>query len=164
MDELLDQIQTSVDSESYLLGLYVTLSLPGICGALESWNGRSTGSRYKSWFDKWVAPKYDKLLTGEQCYAYHCGLFYQGRSQHNHLGYSRLIFLEPNTNEVMHRNILNDAYNLDIKLFCDDMVASTREWLTSVKDDNNFINNYKYFIKRHENGIPPFVEGRSVIG
>ncbi len=164
MDELLEQIENSVDSGSYLLGLYVALALPDICGALESGNGRATGNRYKAWFNKWVAPKYDKTLTGEQCYSYRCGVLHQGRSKHDNLGYSRIIFLEPNPNMVLHRNIMNDAYNLDIRLFCNDLVASTREWLISVKSNHNFNANYEHFMKRHENGIPPFIVGVPVIG
>lgn len=164
MEELLKQIENSVDSGSYLLGLYVALALPDICGALESSNGRATGNRYKAWFNRWVAPKYNGTLNGDQCYAYRCGVLHQGRSKHDNLGYSKIIFLEPNPNMTMHRNIFNDAYNLDLKIFCNDLVGSTREWLESVQENPNFISNYEHFMKRHENGISPYIIGVPVIG
>ena len=164
MDELLEQIEHSIMSGSYLLGLYVSLSLPDICGALESDNGRASGAKYKSWFDKWVAPKYGESLSGEQCYSYRCGVIHQGRSTHDKLGYSRIIFLEPNLGRTLHRNILNDAYNIDLKIFCTDIVNSVREWLEVVKEDDNFIENNKHLMKRYENGIPPYIGGIPVYG
>ena len=164
MDELLRQIEHSITSGSYLLGLYVSLSLPDICGALESDNGKASGAKYKAWFDKWVATKYNKSLSGEQCYSYRCGVIHQGRSTHDKLGYSRIIFLEPSPNRTFHRNTINDAYNIDIGIFCTDIVNSVREWLETVKEDDNFIKNYKYFMKRHEYGIPPYIVGIPVYG
>lgn len=164
MEELLGQIEKSVTSGSYLLGLYVALALPDICGALESNNGVATGNRYQAWFNKWVAPKYGGTLTGAQCYAYRCGVLHQGRSKHNNLGYSKIIFLEPNSRMVLHRNIFNDAYNIDLKIFCGDIVTSVREWLPTVADNINFKKNYEHFMKRHANGIAPYVVGVPVIG
>lgn len=163
MEELLEQIEQAVNSGSYMVGLYVALALPDICGALESNNGRATGNRYQAWFNKWVAPKYDGALTGEQCYAYRCGVLHQGRSKHEKLGYSRIFFLEPNPRFRFHRNIMNDAYNLDLVTFCNDITSSVREWLASVQDNQNFIKNYEHFMKRHDNGLAPFVVGVPVI-
>jgi hypothetical protein len=164
MEELLNQIEHSTQNGTYLLGLYVALAMPDICSALESSNGRATGNRYKAWFNKWVSPKYDGVLTGEQCYAYRCGVLHQGRSKHAKLGYSRIIFLEPDSNMHFHRNILNDAFNLDLVIFCKDIVNSVREWLPTMENNSSFQNNYKHFMKRHEHGIHPYIVGVPVIG
>lgn len=164
MDELLKQIEGSITSGSYLLGLYVSLSLPDICGALESDNGQASGVKYKAWFDKWVAPKYHGLLSGDQCYSYRCGVIHQGRSTHEKLGYSKIVFLEPSDNMTLHSNILNDAYNIDLKIFCNDIVQSVRAWLISVEKNDNFIENNKYLMKRYENGISPYIVGVPVYG
>lgn len=164
MENLLSQVEVSVNSETYLLGLFVALALPDICGALESSNGRASGNRYKAWFKKWVSPKYDGLLTGEQCYAYRCGVLHQGRGMHEKLGYSRIIFIEPNDRVTMHRNILNDALNIDLKIFCHDITQSVREWLETIQQNQNFQKNYLHFMKRYEDGIPPYIGGIPVIG
>ncbi|WIO73601.1 hypothetical protein QP938_09880 [Porticoccaceae bacterium LTM1] len=164
MNTLLDQVESSVETGSYLLGLYVALALPDICGALESNNGRATGNRYKAWFNKWVAPKYERILTGDQCYAYRCGVLHQGRSKHESLGYSKIIFLEPNPNIYMHKNIFNDALNLDLKEFCSDIVSSVREWLLTMNENGNYKRNYEHFMRRHEKGLAPYVVGVPVIG
>lgn len=164
MNELLEQIENSINSGNYLLGLYVSLSLPDICGALESDDGRASGKKYKAWFDKWVSPKYEGRLNGEQCYSYRCGVIHQGRSAHEKLGYSRIIFLEPSLNRTFHNNVLNDAYNIDLKIFCTDIVSSVREWLESIKEDENYIENNKHLMKRHEDGIAPYIGGIPVYG
>lgn len=164
MEELLEQIEKSVENGSYLLSLFVALSLPDICGSLESSNGRASGNRYKAWFNKWVAPKYDGQLTGEQCYAYRCGVLHQGRSSHEQLGYSKIIFIEPSPNRVLHRNTLNDAYNIDLGIFCNDITSAVREWLSSVSSNIHFQNNYPDFLKRYEQGIPPYIVGMPVYG
>lgn len=163
MEELLEQIESAARNGSYLVGLYVALALPDICGALESENGRATGNRYQAWFNKWVSPKYEGTLTGKQCYAYRCGILHQGRAKHKDLGYSQIIFLEPNPKLTLHKTTMNDAYSLDLVTFCNDITASVREWLPTVKDNANFINNYEHFMKRHENGLAPFVAGVPVI-
>jgi len=164
MEHLLNQIEKSIDNETYLLGLYVALALPDICGALESRNGRATGNRYKAWFNRWISHKYEGLLTGEQCYAYRCGILHQGRSNHERLGYSRIIFIEPNPNMTLHRNILNDTFNIDLKIFCSDVVSGVRAWLSEVSESKNFKNNYTHFMKRYENGLAPYIVGIPVIG
>lgn len=164
MEELLRQIEHSIENGTYLLGLYVALALPDICGALESHNGVANGNRYKAWFNKWVSHKYDGQLTGEQCYAYRCGILHQGRANHNNLGYSRIIFLEPGSNTTLYRNTLNDAYNIDLKIFCSDIVSGVQDWLKTMEGHASFQKNYDHLMKRHENGLAPYIIGVPVIG
>lgn len=164
MDELLRQIERSLSSGSYLLSLYTCLALPDICGALESHNGEASGNRYKGWFNRWVAPKYDGLMNGDQCYAYRNGVLHQGRAKHRNLGYKRIIFLEPNPNLTFHRNIFSDALNIDLTIFCNDLISSVREWLQAMKGNSIFEENYAHFMKRNENGISPYIIGVPVIG
>lgn len=164
MEELLKQIEHSIENGTYLLGLYVALALPDICGALESHNGVANGNRYKAWFNKWVSDQYDGQLTGEQCYAYRCGILHQGRANHNKLGYSRIIFLEPGSNMTFHRNTLNDAYNIDLKIFCNDIVSGVRAWLKTMEGHASFQKNYDHLMKRHPDGLAPYIVGVPVIG
>lgn len=164
MEEILQQIERSIDNGTYLLGLYVTLALPDICGALESQNGTATKSRYIAWFNQWVSVHYDGNLTGEQCYAYRCGILHQGRANHNNLGYSRIIFIEPGLPMCFHRNVLNNAYNIDLRIFCSDVIAGVRAWLTDVQHHANFQKNYEHLMKRYPEGLPPYIVGIPVIG
>jgi hypothetical protein len=42
--------------------LLLALTLPDICAALESQDGRSTPGRYKAWFNTWLRKKYESQL------------------------------------------------------------------------------------------------------
>ena len=68
MRDLLDQIENALNFGLYYIALIASLSIPDICGAIESTDGKATRKKYQEWFDKYVAPKYCGMLTGEDCY------------------------------------------------------------------------------------------------
>lgn len=164
MTTLLNQIENSVENHSYMIGLYSSLTIPDICGALESENGYATGQKYKAWFDAWVSQKYGGWFTGEQCYAFRNGVVHQGRANHQNLGYERIIFVEPGHGLTAHNNIMNDAFNIDVGQFCTDMVESARDWIKATEHTDNFQRNIVHLLQRHDNGLPPYIVGLPVYG
>lgn len=164
MEELLEQIENSANNRSYMIGLYTALSIPDICAALQSENGQTKPSKYKNWFDRWVAPKYNNFFSGEQCYAFRCGVVHQGRAQHEKLGYERIIFFDPESPNVFHNNILDNALNIDVRIFCQDMVDAAREWLNHMSENPTVHNNLQNLLQRRPNGIPPYVVGIDAFG
>ena len=169
MDDLLKQVEAAIDGNAYYLALFVSLTLPDICGAMESQDGLTTRDRYVKWFDTYVASNYRiqgaPTITGETCYYYRCSLLHQGRSQHPNLGYARILFLEPgSTSNVFHNNILNDALNIDAGIFCRDIIAGVRKWIVTAMETEHFKRNYPNFMQRYPNGIAPYIKGTPVIG
>lgn len=169
MEDLLKQIEAAVKANAYYLALYVALTLPDICAAMEATDGIATKDRYIAWFDRFVAPRYSigstPSLTGETCYYYRCSLLHQGRSQHPKMSYSRILFLEPGAStNVFHNNVVGDALNIDVRIFCQDIVAGVRSWLPAASATENFRNNYPRFMQRYPNGLPPYIVGAPVIG
>ena len=135
MKNLLEQIKKGLDNNLYYLSLFATLSVPDICGAINSENGEASKDKYVQWFNKYVAGKYPGSLDGEDCYYFRCSLLHQGSSQHPKSNYSRVLFIEPAaTTNVFHRNILNDALNIDVRIFCNDIVEGVKEWLKEVEN------------------------------
>jgi len=65
MKDLLDQIKSALDAGHYYLCLYVALTLPDICGAIDAEDGKATGQTYAAWFDEFVGPKYTLPLPQE---------------------------------------------------------------------------------------------------
>jgi hypothetical protein len=129
MRDLLDQIRKALEVDLYYLALFVALALPDICGAIGSSDGNATGQKYAAWFDKYVGPKYGgaagQHLTGGDCYLFRCSLLHQGSSQHAKSRYSRYLFVEPaaaGSRLIMHNNVMNDTLNIDVRIFCEDMV------------------------------------------
>ncbi len=168
MRDLFQQIERAAAANLYYVALLAGLSLPDICGAMESDNGEANRKKYIAWFDRWVAPKYmvrgASSLSGEVCYYYRCSSLHQGRAAHPRLGYSRVLFVEPGaTTNVFHNNILNDALNIDLRLFVRDLLAGALEWLQQAEGSVNYKRNFALFMQRYPNGLAPYIVGVPVI-
>lgn len=164
MEELLDQIEKSCKIGHFYLTLFCCLALPDICGAISSPDGIAKGERYKNWFDTYIAPAYEGNFDGSNCYAFRCSALHQGRAEHKNLGYTRIIFLVPSqTNpSCMHNNVMNDALNLDVAEFCQDIVGAVRTWMHCEASNPDFQRNMASFLKRHIGGLPPYIIGADV--
>jgi hypothetical protein len=92
-------------------------------------------------------------------------MLHQARARPHKGNFSRVMFLEPNARGIfMHRNIFNDALNLDIGTFCRDVIDGARAWLPTVDATPEFQANLSAFMTRHPNGIAPYIVGMPVIG
>jgi len=157
MEELLKQIEKSVNDGQYYVALMACLTLPDICGALGSKSGRAQRNRYIDWFNTYIKAKYSSTLDGENCYVYRCALLHQGKSKHKDLGYERILFVEPcPRNNIFHNNIFNGALQLDIKIFTGDIISGVRSWLADIKNNRHFITNYEHFLKKYNSGLPQY--------
>jgi len=170
MRTLIDQARQAADSRAYYLSLFAALALPDICAAMSSPDGQTNRSRYIAWFDEFVAPKYtvgpDRVpsLTGTNCYYYRCSILHQGSSQHPRSSFSRILFVEPGaTTNVFHNNVINDALNLDVRLFCQDVCDGADSWLAAAEHTAEYQANYGHFLQRYPNGLPPYIVGVPVI-
>lgn len=147
--DLLSQIRSAINSNLYFLALFGALAIPDICGALGSANGEASGKKYKDWFDQNVTAKYGTLLNGEDCYYYRCSCLHQGSSYNPRSTYSKIIFIEPGTSGfTMHRNVINDMLNIDLKMFCEDMISSAEAWLAVNEGTPLYATNAAKFIQR----------------
>lgn len=192
MRDYLQQIRTALDVNLYYLSLSASLTVPDICGALDSGNGRATPDRYKDWFNKYVAHKYDsawgmeryvedmpeelresilasvkphQFFTAEDCYYFRCSMLHQGTSEHPKSTYDRIFFVEPGTTDnVFHLNTFDNTLNIDAPTFCNDMIDSAVSWLDNVENTERYRRNYDRFMKRYPEGLAPFMTGFPVIG
>jgi hypothetical protein len=165
MKELLSQVKIAIDNNLYYLALNTTLSLPDICSALSSPTGETTGKQYVDWYNKHALGKCSSKLDGYACYKFRCSTLHQGHTQDKNLGFSRVLFIEPSpsNNLVLHDNILNDALNIDLRIFCYGMIKAVLDWLNEIQDTQLFKANYEKFMKRYPNGLEPYIVGISAI-
>ncbi len=182
---LIDQIESSLKSGNYFLSLFTSLTIPDIAGAMDSENGWATKDKYIDWYEKWVRPRSkekmlaqlpeemrDKVpssespLDGESCYNFRCSLLHQGRAiQNDQNKFDRIIFVEPQTSGVtIHNTIMNDTICIDLKTFCNEIISGANKWLDQAEGTKRFQKNYENFVKRHPNGLKPFIVGVPVIG
>lgn len=90
---------------------------------------------------------------------------HQGSSQNPRSTYSRILFVEPSaTTNIFHNNILNAALNIDVRIFCNDIVSGALTWLQQNQNSQNYIQNYGKFMQRYPNGLAPYLVGVPVIG
>lgn len=192
MRDLLHQIEAGLDANLYYLSLYVSLTIPDICGALNSDNGHATADKYKEWFNKYVACKYnsawlleksleavpesiqesvreehkpEQLFSAEDCYRFRCSLLHQGTSQHSKGTHKQILFVEPGaTTSTFHLNRFGDVLNIDVPIFCNDIVDSAEQWLNEVETTERYRRNYNRVMRRYPNGLSPYIVGVPVIG
>lgn len=164
MKDFLAQIKKGLDENLYFLSLFSTLAIPDLCGAMGSENGEARPGKYKTWFNKYVAFKYNGSLSGDDCYFFRCSLLHQGSSQHPKNTYKRVLFIEPSaTKPILHNNIMNDALNIDVRIFCIDIVTGAEKWLSENEKTKLYKKNYDKFMRRYPNGLSPYIDGLPVI-
>ena len=163
LEYLLSDIEKALNNKLYFIALQSTLTIPDICSALESDNGKTDGKSYAKWYDKNVKKEND-YMTGDDCYFYRCSCIHQGVSCNPKMNYTRVLFLYPNTHHTFHNNKLNDVLNIDLIIFCQQMIMACKRWL-NINTDNPVVNkNYEKIMKVYPNGIQPYLVGVTVIG
>lgn len=168
MEEFLIQIKKALENKLYLVALQSILTIPDICAALSSKNSRTNENKYIKWYNKNVKDKQN--LTGKDCYGFRCAMLHQGIMEHKKIEYSRVFFLVPNDfihfkcNTFLEINGSNNAINLDLLDFCNEMINCASEWWEKNKEKDTIKKNYEKFVKYHANGLPPFLIGLPVIG
>lgn len=177
MDELLKQIESCLERELFIVALHSTLTIPDICGALESTDGISTKEKYKTWFDnnlvKISPDKYgsNTNFSADDCYNYRCAILHLGKTNNGKIPFKKILFLEkPKTSgiESLHMvNVGSETVNksllINIEAFCRDMINAVNKWTQNNQDNKFYTKNVSDSIKRYPDGIAP-VFGTSVIG
>ncbi len=168
LEEFLNQIGSAITAKLYLLALSGALMLPDICGALESDNGEASKERYIKWFDENLGVDYGDSFTGEDCWHFRCAMLHQGRSNQRYSRFSKIFFLDPTgPRPLFHGNTFKmngeTAYNIEVNIFCLDMLKRVRQWSQEPKP-SHFKDNYNKFLRRYPSGLPPFIVGIPVIG
>lgn len=190
MRALVDQLEQSLASGQYFLSLFTALTLPDMAAALDAPDGLANGQRYALWYEKWVRPQFGEAilallpaslpleereyvkkglqeppLDGDACYRFRCSLLHQGTTQHLKSSFSRIIFVEPHsTTTKIHNCIINDALCIDLQSFCHEVIAGVRAWLSQAENTGLFKANYEKFVRRHPDGLKPYIAGVPVVG
>ncbi len=161
MDDLFNEIERGLNAGVYQLCLGMALCIPDICAALQSEDGKTSGKKYKDWYQKYASDKC--IMSAEDCYYFRCSFLHQGSTQHEKSQYDRVLFVEPSAG-FLHNNVLEGALNIDIRIFCLELIAAAKRWLNDVKDNEVFIRNHENSFKRYPNGLAPYIVGLPVYG
>jgi hypothetical protein len=128
----------------------VSLVLPDICGYMESPDSTSK-SRYVKWFNSYMAEHYtitiqnEKhcFLTGNDFYALRCAVLHQGQdnieNQKAREALKSFQFVSTESGTTIHNNRINDKLQLQVDIFCRQIIEGTEKWIHEVMNNSYVI-------------------------
>jgi hypothetical protein len=141
MKQFTDAILKALKDENWFAGLFIALCLPDICGKIEDPNS-GVQTRYTNWFNKYLSSTYTSLFTADDCYYFRCACLHEGKSTHAKLTPQRIHFISPPPNKI-HLNFLNNILQMQIDIFCRDMVDAVEVWMKNVSGNPTIIDAIK---------------------
>lgn len=166
MDAILIQIERGLDRGFHYLAVTSALTLPDICGALESADGIAHKERYKTWVEMWLLPKYPQM-TSEDLYRLRSGAIHQGRFGPGGMQYDRVIFtLAGGSHGNISRNnggTIDSALQLSARTFCLDMTDAVRRWYAAKEHEPQVKKNIDHVLRVRPDGLAPHWVGQPLI-
>jgi hypothetical protein len=148
MKRFTDAVVRSVETQNWFSAIALALTLPDICGALET-PREQNGVRYKRWFKQWMEPTYSVVipvigphvfLSADNCWALRCSYLHAGNGEirpgNIQSALESFHFIEPPHNgRTIHMNKVGEVLQLQVDKFCDEMIAAVEEWQGYVAGD-----------------------------
>lgn len=160
MEDLFREIRAAIKADAWVLALFGTLAVPDICAALESSNGQTNGKKYRRWVRENLGDAYPEL-DPDELYRMRCSLLHQGQS--SMASFKRVIFMRRTDGNIWHRNKVGDAFNLDLPIFCNDVMTAAEGWLEANKLRPDVVRNSVSLVRWHRGGLLPYVDGIDVL-
>jgi hypothetical protein len=141
-------VLSAIQQKNWYSALTLSLTLPDICGKLESPTSKS-GERYIAWWNKYLLEKYTIFLSGSDAYALRCAYLHEGgddvSEQKAQDALTRFIFREPpGNNNIVHCNlhvithpVITSALQLQVDIFCADICEGVNKWSVDTKDNKD---------------------------
>ena len=169
MEELISQIKKAVDQNLYLIALASCLTLPDICGAINTRKGLANGQNFRSWYDQYVFPNYD-ALTSDECYNFRCKFLHQGqtRAKGKNSYFSHIAFAEPipRNQGTISVNIGKTKVSgnvgpksIDVLEFINAILLGVATWMQEKTGTEVYEKNIRQSVQRHPEGIPGIIKG-----
>lgn len=160
LDMIVSDIRKALNCGASYAALATTLTIPDVCAALEATNGQSTGKLYQRWYDQYIGPRYNGMLSAKACYSLRCGVVHQGQvSVAGVPKIAKAIFRLPQqTTSSIHANTVNDMVQFDLRTFCEDFINAIDQWWKAKGSDPtvkaNVANLLRYYPNMVMVGIP----------
>ena len=169
MHTTIEQLRKCHEQKLYQISIFIACTLPDICAALESENGRASAEKYRAWCrDNLTLEKFSKV-TAEELYRLRCRLVHQGSGNFETKTESNekeltLLFFDKEENERrmkvggIIKNDTGDYKLVEIHGFIGGIADSAIDWWDRMaKEQNvNVKRNHLGLLKRYEKGLPWF--------
>lgn len=168
MNHLLNAIEKALEADNHYAALAMSLSLPDICGWMQDPSSTSK-ARYVAWFEKYLQQTYtlpasaDRpehiFLNGSDCYALRCAYLHEGRDNITDQRAQQVLeafqFVVPPKGWTVHCNQANQSLQLQVDIFCREIVGSVKQFLSDISDNHEAMQRLGQMIKiRDINGNP----------
>jgi hypothetical protein len=162
MENIIDAIKQSLKDENYIASLLLSLAIPDICGKMG--NNPGSSSRYIQWFQKYMEPKYNGFLSGNDCYALRCAVLHEASdnitTQNKQEILEQFYFVTKGPHCIRFSNTVvgdskfdkKELLQLSVYHFCDDIINAVHQWLIDIADDLNIQKNIQSMIVIHKPG------------
>jgi hypothetical protein len=166
IEAIVRDIEAALQAKLYYLAIIVCLTLPDVCAALESEDGRTSRERYKDWY-----AKHAKIQAGgvdpEECWSLRCGMTHQGKMDIANGGAGRVVFtIEHNrirVDGVTLQSGESSAYAFDAEYWCRRWVSAIREWYIVAQHNPIVRRNMQELMQLRPFGLHPFLVGQPLI-
>jgi hypothetical protein len=135
MEHLVVSTEKSIQAENWYAAITMALTLPDICGWLET-PSKTSQKRYEAWFNKYLLQYYENsfhgpsftFLSGGDCYALRCAFLHEGMDevlrQRARNALTRFKFSTTGS----HRILVDTVLLLNVTEFCSEVCAGVRQW------------------------------------
>lgn len=159
VDQLVAQVRAAANADLYYLALFGALTLPDICGALGSGNGRASGPKYKDWIQKNVP---EQAGQADEIYGLRCSLLHQGQAlPHGSVFPVAFTFPTAAGYPQLHNlstEVGNDRVGwLSIPSFVEELTRGVDRWLADEGGTRIVASNLQKFARLRPEGLPPHV-------
>ncbi|NVM77885.1 hypothetical protein FHW83_003708 [Duganella sp. SG902] len=162
MELIIQSIERSLSAKAWHCSLMAALALPDICARIDNGASKTSGKLlYATWFEEYIGPRYKSLspkidlnapveqrvkfplemeenvfLSGKDCYSLRCAVLHEasddtGKNKPEKI--TKFQFVGSESGAVIHCNRAQSMLQLDVHIFCTDIIAGVRKWLKSIE-------------------------------
>ena len=141
MDNFIKALERSIETENWYSALFISLTIPDICGKIDEPNESSSKKRTINWFDKYLLKTYTinsrgqdvVFLNGSDFYSLRCSYLHEGRDdiseQRAREVLNKFRFVQPIRNGVViHKNLVRDTLQLQVDQFANEILNAVKLW------------------------------------
>ena len=162
MNDLLISVDNALDNKNYYAALFISLTLPDICGKIQ-FPKQSSKERYINWFNQYLRNTYIgdpplciPFLTGEDLYSFRCSLFHEGSEDISNQSARRILTEFVLIETGPHLNLFKDdghgILQINIADFCKEICGGVKQWLNDFKDNPILVEYRSRLINIHPSG------------
>jgi len=136
MERFISSIRDNIKNENWYGTIFMSLTMPDICGAMSYPDIEHSGPRYKKWFNENLADINKTnimgteivFLTASDCWALRCSLLHAGTDDITGQRAQEILSKFAFTTLGSHRIRTDNVLTLNTAIFCEEMCVAVEKW------------------------------------